>query len=320
MTNDTLEDDSRDDNGPEGDTPEAAARQTRSHLQKLLGDRGWHPRHDLGQNFLVDVNLVEFVVRSAELSERDVVLEVGPGSGGMTTFMAERAGQVVSIEIDPRMAELAEQATARFNNVQIRNIDALRNKNNLADELLSDVRTALAEVPDSRLKLVANLPYCVATPVISNLIATDLPWERMVVTVQYEMAERMAAQPGSNDYSGLAVWLQAQADVQILKKLGPTVFWPRPKVDSAVVQVDRNHEKQAGIIDRVAFQEFVRTLFTQRRKALRTVLAGMYKGRLDKTALDAILATQGLDETIRAERLAPAVLVKLAAAIATAVG
>lgn len=302
------------------DTTEHAARQTRSHLQKLLGDRGWHPRHDLGQNFLVDVNLVEFVVRSAELTEQDVVLEVGPGSGGMTTFMAEQAGRVVSIEIDPRMAELASKATARFTNVRIRNIDALRNKNHLADELLSDVRAALAEIPEARLKLVANLPYCVATPVISNLIATDLPWTKMVVTVQYEMAERMAAAPGGDQYSGLAVWLQAQADVQILKKLGPTVFWPRPKVDSAVVQVDRNFTKQAGIADRAGFQEFIRTLFTQRRKALRTVLAGMYKGRIDKAGLDQVLAGLGLEETIRAERLTPEILVRLASAIGVAAG
>lgn len=302
------------------DTTEHAARQTRSHLQKLLGDRGWHPRHDLGQNFLVDVNLVEFVVRSAELTEQDVVLEVGPGSGGMTTFLAEQAGRVVSIEIDPRMAELASQATARFTNVRIRNIDALRNKNHLADELLSDVRAALAEIPEARLKLVANLPYCVATPVISNLIATDLPWTKMVVTVQYEMAERMAAAPGGDQYSGLAVWLQAQADVQILKKLGPTVFWPRPKVDSAVVQVDRNFTKQAGITDRAGFQEFIRTLFTQRRKALRTVLAGMYKGRIDKAGLDQVLAGLGLEETIRAERLTPEILVLLASAIGAAAG
>lgn len=302
------------------DTTEHAARQTRSHLQKLLGDRGWHPRHDLGQNFLVDVNLVEFVVRSAELTEQDVVLEVGPGSGGMTTFMAEQAGRVVSIEIDPRMAELASKATARFTNVRIRNIDALRNKNHLADELLSDVRAALAEIPEARLKLVANLPYCVATPVISNLIATDLPWTKMVVTVQYEMAERMAAAPGGDQYSGLAVWLQAQADVQILKKLGPTVFWPRPKVDSAVVQVDRNFTKQAGIADRAGFQEFIRTLFTQRRKALRTVLAGMYKGRIDKAGLDQILAGLGLEETIRAERLTPEILVRLASAIGATAG
>lgn len=299
------------------DPSDSAPRQTRSHLQQLLGQRGWHPRHDLGQNFLVDVNLVEFVVRSAELTERDVVLEVGTGSGGMTTFMAQQAGRVVSIEIDPRMAELAGKATAEFANVRIHNIDALHSKNRLADELLADVRAALAEIPGSQLKLVANLPYCVATPVISNLIATDLPWVKMVVTVQYEMGERMAALPGTEAYSGLAVWLQSQADVQILRKLGPTVFWPRPKVDSAVVQVDRNFERQAAIADRAAFQEFIRTLFTQRRKALRTVLAGMYKGRLDKAALDRILADLGFDESVRAETIPPDRLVRLHQVIAT---
>jgi 16S rRNA (adenine1518-N6/adenine1519-N6)-dimethyltransferase len=290
-------------------------RQTRSHLMKVLGQRKWHPRHDLGQNFLIDINLIEFIVRSAELTRQDVVLEVGTGSGGMTAFLAEQAGRVVSIEIDFRMFELAGKATSRFDNVRLRNIDALHNKNRLADELLADVRAALAEIPNARLKLVANLPYCVATPVISNLIATDLPWEKMVVTVQYEMAERMAAQPGTEHYSGLAVWLQAQTDVRILKKLGPTVFWPRPKVDSAVVQVDRVPERQATIGDRAAFQDFVRTLFTQRRKSLRTVLAGMYKNRLDRPALDKILGDLGIEEGIRAERLPPATLARLAATI-----
>ena len=303
------------DSEPTTDAQLHVHRQTRSHLMKVLSQRKWHPRHDLGQNFLIDINLIEFIVRSAELTRQDVVLEVGTGSGGMTAFLAEQAGRVVSIEIDFRMFELAGKATSRFDNVRLRNIDALHNKNRLADELLADVRAALAEIPNARLKLVANLPYCVATPVISNLIATDLPWEKMVVTVQYEMAERMAAQPGTEHYSGLAVWLQAQTDVRILKKLGPTVFWPRPKVDSAVVQVDRVPERQATIGDRAAFQDFVRTLFTQRRKSLRTVLAGMYKNRLDRPALDKILGDLGIEEGIRAERLPPATLARLAATI-----
>lgn len=289
-----------------------AQRQTRSYLMRLFESEGIHPRSDYGQNFLIDINILEFIVREAELTVDDVVLEVGPGTGGLTTFLAREAGHVVSVELDPNMHRLASQATAESPNVTLLNCDALANKNHLAAELLAAVQAQLDVSPKRRLKLVANLPYAVATPVVSNLLATDLPWTRMVITIQLELGQRMSAEPGSSNYGSLAVWLQSQTRVRILRKLGPTVFWPRPGVDSAIVRIDPDPELRAKIADREFLHDFIRRLFQQRRKRLRAVLSGMYSADLDKPAVDALLAAAALPETARAEELDVETLVQLA--------
>ncbi|MCA9053751.1 MAG: ribosomal RNA small subunit methyltransferase A [Planctomycetaceae bacterium] len=289
-----------------------ALRQTRSYLMRLFQSEGINPRSDLGQNFLIDLNIIDFIVRSAELTLDDVVLEVGPGTGGMTTFLGQDAAHVVSVELDANMHRLASQATADCPNVTLLNCDALRDKNHLADELLTEVRRQLGVDDERRLKLVANLPYAVATPVVSNLVATDLPWTRMVITIQYELGLRMRARPGSSHYGALAVWLQSQARVRMLKKLGPKVFWPRPGVDSAVVQIDPAPERRARIADRGFFHEFIRRLFQQRRKRLRAVLGQMYKEPLGKPVVNRLLAELDLPDTSRAEDMDVPTLIRVA--------
>lgn len=286
-------------------------RQTRRHLVELFRAFGFTPNSQLGQNFLIDINLIELLVRSAELSPRDVVLEVGPGTGGMTTFLAAQAGAVVSVEIDPRMFALARVATEKCENVTLLNQDALKSKHRLAPEVLDAVASRRSEIADSRLKLVANLPYSVATPVVSNLVATGLDWERMVVTIQWELAERMTAAPGTSEYGALSVWLQSQCGIQILRKLNPSVFWPRPKVDSAIVLITPDAARRDTIDDREFFHEFVRGVFSQRRKLLRGTLAGMYRSQLTKPAIDAILSEAGCSEVQRAETMAADALVRL---------
>ncbi len=293
-------------------------RPTRTNLMKTLESKGFRPRHDLGQNFLIDLNLLQLVVSSAELEPRDVVLEVGAGTGGMTALLAEGAGRVVSVEIDPRVYGLALAATAKYPNLKLLNCDALRDKNHLRAEVLEAVRSGLDAIPDARLKLVANLPYCVATPVISNLFAEALPLARMVVTIQYELAERMQAPPRSSEYSALSVWLQSQARVEILRKLGPTVFWPRPKVDSAIVLIEPDSAKRAALGDATFFHDFIRRLFLQRRKTLRPVLVGMYGDTLGKAGVDAVLEEFGCPDGTRAEELAPEDLIRLSRAVAAA--
>lgn len=286
-------------------------RQTRSHLTRLFARHGIHPRHDLGQNFLIDLNIIDFIVAQAELESRDVVLEIGPGTGSMTTFLAERASDVVSVEIDPNMYRLAQETTARCPNVALLNVDALESKSTFAPEVLQAVEEKLGAADERRLKLVANLPYNVATPVVANLAATELPWERMVVTIQLELGQRMAATPGTADYSALSVWLQAQGTVEILKTLRPTVFWPRPKVNSAVVRIRPDPARRDIIDDRPFFLEFVRRVFQQRRKHLRSVLTAMYRDQLQKADVDGILRELGLGEQARAEALDPPTLVRL---------
>jgi len=279
-----------------------ADRQTRSYLMELFEQRGVHPRSDYGQNFLIDINLIEFAVESAELTDEDVVLEIGAGTGGMTAFLAQQAGHVVSVEIDTNVYPLAEYAVREFDNVTLLNIDALKNKNNFAPEILETIRKKLESIPGGTVKLVANLPYNVATPIISNLVASDLPWSRMVTTIQWELAARMASKHGGGtNYGSLSVWLQSQADIKILKKLKPTVFWPRPKVDSAIVRLIPNPEKAKLIKDREFFHDFVRRLFHHRRKMMRSVLVTMYRKQLDKSDIDRILEEEGFDPKSRAE-------------------
>lgn len=288
-----------------------AVRQTRSYLMDLFGRHGFNPRTDLGQNFLIDLNIIEFIVDQAELGPDDVVLEVGAGTGGMTTFLSQQAAAVVSVEVDTNMYALASETTAGFENVTLLNLDALKNKNRFAPEVLARLDERLNEQTGRRLKLVANLPYNIATPVVSNLVATGLPWERMVITIQWELAERMAAKPRSEQYGALSVWLQSQCRVKILKKLPPTVFWPRPKVTSAVVRVLPDPRRREAIVDRPFFQDFLRRLFQQRRKLLRSGLVGMYRKQLGKQEIDEVLADAGLSADVRAEQLDVRALVDL---------
>lgn len=287
-------------------------RQTRSHLMQLFERHGFHPRSDLGQNFLIDLNIVEFVVRQAELSRDDVVLEIGAGTGGMTTFMAREAGHVISVEFDKNMHMLASEAVVNYDNVTLLRQDALKNKNRFATEVLGAIDRELAVNEQRELKLVANLPYNIATPVISNLVATDLPWTRQVVTIQFELGLRMQARPRSSHYGSLSVWLQSQCDVEMLKKLGPTVFWPRPKVDSAIMRIVPDPRLKARIDDRAFFHDYVRRVFNYRRKLMRGVLCGMYRKELTKPEVDEILKGLALTETVRAEELDVATHVELA--------
>ncbi len=152
-------------------------------------------------------------------------------------------------------------------------------------------------------KLVANLPYAVATPVISNLLLCDVPFERMVVTVQWEIAERLMAQPGTKEYSSLAVLVQSVANVELVRKLLPAVFWPRPKVESAIVLIRPDEAKRRHVGDVARFRVFLRDLYTHRRKNLRGALTGWPSGRRSKEEVDRKLEELGLDGTIRAECL-----------------
>jgi 16S rRNA (adenine1518-N6/adenine1519-N6)-dimethyltransferase len=286
-------------------------RQTRSRLMALFEREGAHPRGDLGQNFLIDLNLLDYVVEQARLEPEDVVLEVGSGTGGLTAKLAERAGAVVSVEIDPRMHRQACALVGDRPHVRMLLGDVLRNKNHLSPAVLEAVGEALAAGPGRRLKLVANLPYHVATPVVSNLVAGELPWARMIVTIQKELAQRMRAAPSTSDYSALSAWLQAQCRIRILKRLPPSVFWPRPQVDSAIVRLAPWTAGRESIGDREFYHLFLRGVFQQRRKLLRGVLAGLYREHLSKGDVDGLLEAAGLGGPVRAEELDVPTLVAL---------
>lgn len=281
-----------------------ASRQTLSYLRNLFEQRGLHPKSKLGQNFLIDLNLIEVLLRAAELSPDDLVLEVGSGTGSLTVRLSEQAGGVVSVEVDPDFATMTDEVvTAHRDRVALIHADVLRNKNELNPVVLRAVYDMKKRTSTVTVKLVANLPYAVATPVISNLLLSDVPVERMVVTVQWEIAERMMATPGIKDYGALAVLVQSLADVTLVRKLPPTVFWPRPQVDSAIVKIVPSVAKRAALGDPLKFRNFLRDLYAHRRKNLRGGLVSMAGRGFGKQEVDAKLAALGIDGKVRAETL-----------------
>jgi 16S rRNA (adenine1518-N6/adenine1519-N6)-dimethyltransferase len=281
-----------------------ASRQTLSFLRNLFEERGLHPKSKLGQNFLIDLNLLEVLLKAAELSPDDLVLEVGSGTGSLTVRLSEAAGGVVSVEVDPDFATMTDEVvTARRDRVALIHADVLKNKNELNPVVLRAVHDLKERTRTVTVKLVANLPYAVATPVLSNLLLSDVPVERMVVTVQWEIAERLTATPGTKEYGALAVLVQSVADVSLVRKLPPTVFWPRPQVDSAIVKVVPDAGKRAAVGDVQKFRNFLRDLYAHRRKNLRGGLVSMAGRGLGKQEVDAKLAALGIDGKVRAETL-----------------
>jgi 16S rRNA (adenine1518-N6/adenine1519-N6)-dimethyltransferase len=273
-------------------------------LRNLFEERGLHPKNKLGQNFLIDLNLIEVLLRAAALTPDDLVLEVGSGTGSLTVRLVQAAGAVVSVEVDPAFAVMTDEAvSAHRDRVALIHADVLKNKNELNPIVLRAVEDTRQRARTVFVKLVANLPYAVATPVISNLLLSDVRIERMVVTVQWEIAERLMAAAGTKDYGALAVLVQSLADVTLVRRLPPTVFWPRPKVDSAIVKIMPDAAKRAAVGDVLKFRNFLRDLYAHRRKNLRGGLVSMAGRGFGKQEVDEKLAELGLDGRARAETL-----------------
>jgi len=306
-------------------TTPAPARQTTAYLKQLFAEVGFTIDAKRGQNFLVDLNLLDLLERSAGVTPADVVLEVGTGTGALTERLARAARRVVSCEVDPRLACLARDRLVDFDDVTLVEGDVLAGKHRFAPAVLTAIEAALAASPGARLLLVANLPYCVATPVISNLLALPRPFDAATVTVQREMGERLTAAAGSHSYNALSVWIGAQCRSEIVRVLPPSVFWPRPKVDSAIVRLDLEPARRALVGDRARFHDFVRDVFCHRRKLLRGVLLRMAAQKTgDKEAakhiVESIYATLGFPPDIRAEDIAPDVFVEMDELFAAAAG
>lgn len=281
----------------------AAPRHTLRFLQRRLQALGMTPEPRYGQNFLVDQNLLDILVEAAELSPSDVVLEVGTGTGGLTGRLAERAGHVITVEIDARLQQLAREELGHRTNVTMIHGDVLKNKHTIRPEVLGTVAEHRANLHSASFKLVANLPYNIATPLISNLLHIADPPERMVVTIQKELADRILAHPRTKDYSALSVWLQSFCEIELLRILHPSVFWPRPKVDSAIIKIKPDRERLQRQADLLQFHRFVRAIFLQRRKLLRSALLTLYKKPLGKVGVDSAMQSLNLPGNARAEEL-----------------
>ncbi len=289
---------------------ETSPRQTLSYLRTLLEQRGIRPKNKLGQNFLIDLNILDVMVAAAELSPDDLVVEVGSGTGSLTARLSEQAGAVLSIEIDPAFYEMVRELLHGRDNLTLLHADVLRNKNEIRPEVFEKLEELRQRFNCGRVKIVANLPYAVAVPVVSNFLLSELPVERLVVMVQCEIAERLMARPGTKDYGALAVLVQSLAEVTaIRRRLPPAVFWPRPQVASAIVMVRPDTAKRARVAEMAGsvgnFRKFLRDLYTHRRKNLRGALIGAPSGRRSREEVDQKLAELAIDGTVRAEDLDP---------------
>lgn len=286
-------------------------RQTLSFLAKTLERAGLQPKTKYGQNFLIDLNLLDILVKGGDIQKNDVILEVGTGVGSLTKRMAPLAGAIVTVEIDRDLQALAAKELRGANNVTMLSFDALRNKNHLRDEMMASIRETMENVPNATFKLVANLPYNIATPIISNLLTANPIPQRMVVTIQKELAQRIIANPGCKDYSALTIWMQSLCDCEILRILPPSVFWPSPKVDSAIILVKPNSEKRSRIVDLAYYHTHLRALFFHRRKFLRSQLYTATQDDLTKTQIDEILERLGHAPNLRAEQLSVDQIIEL---------
>lgn len=280
-----------------------------------MKEAGIRPHGQHGQNFLIDLNLLDLLVRTADLGPKDIVLEVGTGLGSLTARIAELAAAVVTVEIDPRLFALASEELTGLANVTMLQQDALKNKNTLHATVLETVRHQLDAHPGSRLKLVANLPYNIATPILSNLLTHNPVPVSLTATIQKELADRIVAPPGTKDYSALSIWMQALCAIEVVREMRPQVFWPRPKVNSAIIHILPNPAKRPLVGDLTFFHEFIRTLFQHRRKFLRGVLVSTYRDRLDKAVIDEALAPFALPPDARAEQLPVKTLIALSKAV-----
>jgi len=281
--------------------------QTRSYLMKKFEAMGIRPQSRLGQNFLIDLNLLRLLHESGNITENDVVLEVGTGTGSLTAPMADKAAVVITVELDPVMQNLAKQELFGRENIRYVKTDILKNKNRLREEVLETIREELSKPgvdgEKRQFKLVANLPYNVATPLISNLLLTDVPPSLMCVTIQKELADRIVAKPRSKDWGALSLWLQAQCRTEIVRIMPPTVFWPRPKVDSAIIRLTLDEKRRNKIPDLKFYNEFCRAMFFHRRKFLRAELCSAFKYTIPKERIDGIMYEMQFDATTRAETL-----------------
>lgn len=265
-----------------------------SEVTELLIRHGLRPKKRLGQNFLIDRNVLNKIVGAADLTADSYALEVGPGLGTLTRELAAIAKKVVGVEADRDLIPVLSETLEDYNNIEIVHGDFLK----------LDLTEFLSEkFGDNKLTVVANLPYYITTPLITSFIAAKSHLNRMVVMVQQEVAQRMAAAPGTSDYGSITVFVQYHCKVSIAAKIKRTVFYPPPDVDSAVLRLDIRQEPPVDVKDEAVFFNIVRASFGQRRKTLLKALSGSPNLGWSKEKSSETLAKAGIDHTRRGETL-----------------
>ena len=255
-----------------------------------------------GQNFLIDTHVLEKIISAAGITKNDCVLEIGPGIGTMTQYLAENAGHVVAVEIDRNLIPILKETLADYDNVTVINEDILR----------VDIKALAEEYNGGKpIKVVANLPYYITTPIIMGLFESGVPIDNITVMVQKEVADRMKEGPGSKDYGALSLAVQYYAEPEIVANVPPNCFIPRPNVGSAVIRLTRHKEMPVEVKDPALMFKIIRASFNQRRKTLQNGLGNAPELPYTKEQIAAAIAEMGLTPTIRGEALSLAQFAQL---------
>ncbi|WP_312372631.1 16S rRNA (adenine(1518)-N(6)/adenine(1519)-N(6))-dimethyltransferase RsmA [Lachnoclostridium sp.] len=257
-----------------------------------------------GQNFLIDTHVLEKIIRSAEITKDDLVLEIGPGIGTMTQYLCENAREVVAVEIDKNLIPILEQDTlTSYDNVTIINEDILK----------VDINQIVNEKNGGKpIKVVANLPYYITTPIIMGLFEAHVPIDNITVMVQKEVADRMQSGPGSKDYGALSLAVQYYADPYIVANVPPNCFMPRPNVGSAVIRLTLHQDSPVKVKNENLLFRLIRASFNQRRKTLANGLNNSPEISLSKELISEAIEELGVVATIRGEALTLEQFAKLA--------
>lgn len=247
-----------------------------------------------GQNFLIDTHVLDKIISAAHITKEDMVLEIGPGIGTMTQYLAEAAGKVIAVEIDRNLIPILEDTLSEYNNVRVINEDVLKlDLRKLADE----------ENGGKAIKVVANLPYYITTPIIMGLFENHVPVESITVMVQKEVADRMQTGPGNKDYGALSLAVQYYAEPYIVANVPPNCFMPRPKVGSAVIRLTRHEKPPVEVKDEKLMFDIIRASFNQRRKTLANGLNNSDKITCSKEIITEAIEKLGKGPSVRGEAL-----------------
>lgn len=284
-------------------------RHTKRDLVKIFKQRGLRANRLLGQNFLVDHNVLDFICRAGDVSADDVVLEIGAGTGLLTEHLARAGAEVVAVEIDRNLFQIACEYVGDPGNVLMLCCDIHGKRQRINPDVQAALEKTVA--PGMRLKVISNLPYCISSDLLVSLLEMQLeagwpgasPVERMVLTVQREFGGRLLARSGTRDYSPLTVLLRAQAEVKRLKNLPPSVFWPVPRVGSSIIRIAPDAERRSQIADYARLKAVVKALFSQRRKTTVSALRGLAPRRLSNADITAALQAAGVSPNARADGL-----------------
>lgn len=256
-----------------------------------------------GQNFLVDTHVLEKIMDAAEITKEDCVVEIGPGIGTMTQYLAERAGAVVAVEIDKKLIPILKETLAAYDNVTVLNEDIIK----------VDLNRIVEEKNGGRpVKVVANLPYYITTPIIMSLFENRVPLKSVTVMVQKEVAERMQAGPGTKNYGALSLAVQYYAKPEVVANVPPNCFIPRPNVGSAVIRLTRYEEYPIAVKDEKLLFALIRASFNQRRKTLANSLSNAGNLSFSREQVAAALEEMQLSPTVRGEALTLAQFAELA--------